>query len=103
VSLTGTVPVAKGGTGASTATSALTNLGAAASGANSDITSLSGITGNIALPASTATAGNILKNGLPFLHTYSASAFSNLFLGQLAGNFCWLLQLFLTWASEKAR
>lgn len=36
--------VADGGTGASTASSARSNLGAAASGANSDITSLSGLT-----------------------------------------------------------
>lgn len=36
--------VADGGTGASTAGGALTNLGAAASGANSDITSLTGLT-----------------------------------------------------------
>lgn len=36
--------VADGGTGASTAANARTNLGAAASGANSDITSLSGLT-----------------------------------------------------------
>jgi hypothetical protein len=39
--------VADGGTGASTASGARTNLGAAASGANSDITSMSGITGGI--------------------------------------------------------
>jgi trimeric autotransporter adhesin len=42
--VTGIVAVANGGTGASTASSARTNLGAAASGANSDITSLSGLT-----------------------------------------------------------
>jgi len=41
--------VADGGTGASTASGARTNLGAAASGANSDITSMSGITGGIAI------------------------------------------------------
>lgn len=39
-----TVPVAAGGTGGANATTARTNLSAAASGANSDITSLSGIT-----------------------------------------------------------
>jgi len=39
--------VADGGTGASTASGARTNLGAAASGANSDIISMSGITGGI--------------------------------------------------------
>jgi len=40
----GTLAVTKGGTGASDASGARTNLGAAASGANSDITSLSGLT-----------------------------------------------------------
>lgn len=39
-----TVPVAHGGTGATTGAGARTNLGAAASGANADITSLSGMT-----------------------------------------------------------
>ena len=39
-----TVAVAQGGTGATTAGAALTALGAAASGANSDITSLTGLT-----------------------------------------------------------
>lgn len=38
------VPVASGGTGASTAGNARTNLSAASSGANSDITSLTGLT-----------------------------------------------------------
>lgn len=38
--VTGTVAVANGGTGATTAANARTNLGAAASGANTDITSL---------------------------------------------------------------
>lgn len=39
------ITVAQGGTGAATAAAARTNLGAAASGANSDITNLTGITG----------------------------------------------------------
>lgn len=44
VNLTQIIPVTNGGTGATTAAAARTNLGAAASGANSDITSLSGLT-----------------------------------------------------------
>lgn len=41
-SLTGTLVVANGGTGAATAAGARTNLGAAASGVNTDITQLNG-------------------------------------------------------------
>jgi len=41
--ITGTLPVASGGTGATTAPGARANLGAAASGTNSDITSLLGL------------------------------------------------------------
>lgn len=49
----GTVTVAEGGTNATTASGARTNLGAAASGANSDITSLS----NLTTPLSIAQGG----------------------------------------------
>ena len=45
-----TIAVLHGGTGATTASGARTNLGAAASGANSDITSLAGLTGGISSP-----------------------------------------------------
>lgn len=48
LTLGGTLAVASGGTGATSAATARTNLGAAASGANADITSLSGLTGGIA-------------------------------------------------------
>ena len=50
ITLAGTLDVDNGGTGATTAAGARTNLGAAASGANSDITSMSGITGPISSP-----------------------------------------------------
>jgi hypothetical protein len=48
--LTGTLTIAQGGTGATTATAALTSLGAAASGANADITSLTGLTTPLSIP-----------------------------------------------------
>lgn len=47
--VSGTLPVANGGTNATSAGDARTNLGAAASGANSDITSLTGLTTDLAL------------------------------------------------------
>ena len=50
ITIGGTLAVTSGGTGATTASGARTNLGAAASGANSDITSMSGITGPISSP-----------------------------------------------------
>jgi|SRR5580658_4093489 hypothetical protein len=53
----GTVVVAGGGTGATTPSGARTNLGAAASGANSDITSLTGLTGAIQTPTSISVGG----------------------------------------------
>ena len=45
----GTVPVASGGTGATSASTALSNLGGAARGANGDITSLTGLTTALSL------------------------------------------------------
>lgn len=45
LSLSGIIPLANGGTGAANAAGALANLGAAGRGANSDITSLNGLTG----------------------------------------------------------
>ncbi len=48
--ITGVLPVANGGTGASTAPGARANLSAAILGTNNDITSLTGITGGISTP-----------------------------------------------------
>ena len=48
--MTGTVLIANGGTGATTAATARSNLSAAQSGANTDITSLIGLTGAISSP-----------------------------------------------------
>jgi hypothetical protein len=50
LTLAGTLAVASGGTGATDAATARGNLSAAASGANSDITSMTGVTGGIASP-----------------------------------------------------
>ena len=50
LTLAGTLAVASGGTGATSASGARASLSAAASGANSDITSMTGVTGGIASP-----------------------------------------------------
>ena len=72
ITLAGTLAVANGGTGATTAGTARSNLGAAASGANSDVTSMSGITGAIGTAdyvafdtayATTLAAGQLGWNG----------------------------------------
>jgi hypothetical protein len=61
--VTGTVAIANGGTGATTAANARTNLGAAASGANSDITALNQ---SVTIAASGTIAANSLGyRGLP--------------------------------------
>jgi hypothetical protein len=54
-----TIPVAQGGTNASNASTARTNLGAAASGANTDITSIALTTGTVSTtPAATTDLAN---------------------------------------------
>jgi hypothetical protein len=81
LSLTGTVPVANGGTGAGTAAGARTALGAAGSGANSDITSLSGITdvsgntrlGLLALNPSTGIQNTAVGKSALAANTFSGS------------------------------
>jgi len=68
----GTLNVASGGTGATTATAARANLSAAKSGANSDITSISGLTTPLSITqggtgANDSLSGYIFGNGLnPF-------------------------------------
>ena len=69
ITLAGTLNITNGGTGSTTAAGARTNLGAAASGANSDITSLSGLT----------TALSILQGGTGA--TTASGARTNLGLG----------------------
>ena len=61
LTLGGTLAVANGGTGASVAGTARTNLGAAASGANTDITSIALTTGTI---SATPTSGTDIVNKL---------------------------------------
>lgn len=80
--------VADGGTGASTAANARTNLGAAASGANSDITALSGLTtalsvaqGGTGVSTSTGTGSVVLSNSptlvTPALGTPASATLTN--------------------------
>jgi hypothetical protein len=76
------IPVADGGTGATTAAGALTNLGAASSGANSNITSLTGLATPLAVPAAiTLTEAVNVSQLFPSL---SVSVASNALTGSLS-------------------
>lgn len=78
----GTLPVSKGGTGAVTAGAALTALGAAASGANSDITSLASLN----TPLSVAQGGtNAVTAGAALTALGAAASGSNSDITQLNG------------------
>jgi hypothetical protein len=65
-SITGITPLAvvDGGTGANAAADARTNLGAAKSGANSDITSLSGLTTALSVPQGGTGLANLTANSV---------------------------------------
>jgi hypothetical protein len=77
--LNGTLALARGGTGAGTPTGARATLGAAASGANSDITSLSGLNTPLSL-AQGGTGAGTASNALVNLGAASLAA-SNTFSG----------------------
>ena len=62
----GTLPILAGGTGSTTASGARTNLGAAASGANSDITSLSGLTTPLSVGQGGTGLSSITTNRVPY-------------------------------------
>lgn len=84
LALTNDLPVTDGGTGASTATDARTNLSAAKSGANSDITSITGLTTALTVPQggtglATLTANNVLLgNGTSSLQAVAPGSSGNL-------------------------
>ena len=84
LALTNDLPVTDGGTGASTATDARTNLSAAKSGANSDITSITGLTTALTVPQggtglATLTANNVvLGNGTSAVQFVAPSTSGNL-------------------------
>ena len=83
VVLSTSLPVASGGTGASTAGNARTNLSAAGSGANSDITSITGLTTALTVAqggtgAATHTSkGVLIGNGTSAVTTVSPSTSGN--------------------------
>lgn len=64
LNLTAALSVGNGGTGATTAAGARTNLGAAASGANSDITSLAGLTTALSVGQGGIGATSLTSNGV---------------------------------------
>ena len=64
LNLSSALTVGNGGTGATTAAGARTNLGAAASGANSDITSLSGLTTALSVLQGGTGATSLTANGV---------------------------------------
>jgi hypothetical protein len=68
------VAVAYGGTGATTAAGARSNLGAAASGANSDITSLSGLTTPLSAPQGGTGFGSYTTGDILYADTSSTLA-----------------------------
>jgi parallel beta-helix repeat protein len=79
LTITGQIPLANGGTNANTAAGARTNLGAAASGANSDITSTTAL--NTITPSSTLTigaTGQILSLQGSGSSTFSAGSGANI-------------------------
>lgn len=77
--VTNSLPIAKGGTGATTAPLARAALGAAASGANSDITSLTGLT--TALSATQGGTGSASYATGNLLYASSTTALSKLAIG----------------------
>ena len=82
--ISGTVALANGGTGATTAAAARSNLGAATAGANSDITSLSGLTTALSVgqggtgSASLNANGVLLGNGTNPVQSVSPGASGNI-------------------------
>lgn len=70
--ISGTLPVANGGTNATTSGAALTNLGAAASGANTDLTSISP-TGSLTLNPTTGTLIGAPTGGVKGAGTINAT------------------------------
>ena len=72
--ISGTLPIANGGTNATSAGAALTALGAAASGANSDITSITGLTTDLTVAQGGTGAGTFAANGILYGNGTSAVA-----------------------------
>jgi hypothetical protein len=93
--------VLQGGTGATTASDARTNLSAAKSGANSDITSLSGLT--TALSAPQGGTGYASYTGGDLIYAGSSSAFTKLSVGASPdGNVLTLASGVPSWAAPSS-
>ncbi len=85
VALTGTVPVANGGTGAATAALARTALSAAGTGANTDITSLTGLTTDLSV-AQGGTGASTLTGYVKGSGTSALTASATIPAADISGN-----------------
>ena len=100
--LAGLVPVSHGGTGAGTPTTARAALGAAGSGANSDITSLSGLIAPLSISQG-GTAGTTASNALANCSERLVSRTSPVSATIEENDAAWFISDLRDWSSRRGR